>query len=594
MSTRMSHTSPDRDVTEEVLSLSRPPYAMHTPPRERKARRAAAHNANPLQARQWCGPVHNGPDRSPWHASKIIPILQGALKPGATVETLLRGTNSLFLCASETEENRCILREMQSLPALVAFLYDRTDTSHSGARVKEHLVNTLTVLLGDENPAFNNHVAFDDQILPRVLPAALADKHAVVVLAAARFLRRLSEVTKPHDAARQIVLNETLFDALLHRHETCEEMTIRTHLLCALVNVSTDESTHFLLARCQRLLQLLLDEVFSGGAISAQINANKWEASFNAAPTLSATSPRPGTPSAAASKTPSRSVSAAAGAFGASSASPTVKKLRPGLVDVSPLHRYVVTPRSARRSQARESVSLLSPGRTSASMATSVRPAGGFGNDLASTDAAGATVLDPHVASALDLCELALKLFDNVLSDDTQCAEIKRLAPTLVHAVIDCRSSPSDGVVAAATAVLRKLHDLDGDALEREVSYGILQGRATSQRLRSRVSDSFIAQGLPTDMAFEDDDGALLSLDAAEATLGSGSYSSPLPQLALPAPVGPRTASIITSTAPTKLTDVEGGSTRADDRSTLVGGTDSKAGSIFSSAVDLVRHLLGS
>jgi hypothetical protein len=629
-----ARTSPTADVAQELVDGTRPPFAVHTPPRERRQRRAAAHNASPLQQVGWRSPTHNGPERSPWHASKIVSVLQTALAPSATVETLLRGTNSLFLCASESAENRAGLRSLPSCVDLAAHLYDRSDASHSGARVKEHVVNSLTLLVG-EDAEFDNAVAFHDRILPSVIPAALGDRHAAVVLAAARFVRRFSEISNPDDASRQLVFTDDLFDAIIRRHETCEDVAIRTHLLCGFVNVSAHPTLHFFLARCQRLLHLLLDEIFAGGVAGAQINAAQWESELTASPgqqqgqsTARGLSPRsalPGvlttggrTPNTPGSQAASRSLSLAAGG-GAGSPSASIRKLRSGLVDVSPLRRYVkgTTPRrfgtgASVASGAAAGGGPSSPGRklttgtlelaatspwttrgaADRSVATSMRPVtghppvvGAASNGTASPvdrrlggvlSSNGAAAFDAAQAGALDLCELALRVFDNLLASDEQCAEIKRAAPSLVQAVVDCRSSPSEGVVVAATSVLRRLHDLDRENVDREVAHEVLQGRATSHRLRSSVSDGFLTRGVPCASADYEDDDDLRNVD----------YHGSSPQLKLPPRLGDHstTASHVGTAVSIDHTDDGAGWFEAATK---------PAEAMLRSATDLINELLG-
>ena len=182
---------------------------------------------------------------------------------------------------------------------------------------------------------------------------------------------------------------------------------------------------------------------------------------------------------------------------------------------------------------------------------------------------------DENQIAALHLTELALRALANLLVDDAQCAEIKRLAPSVVQAVVDCQLSPSVAIVQASTDVLRKLQDHDSESFERAITYEVAVGRAVGDRVRTARDN---AEG------FGDDD------DEADDFGGSWNRG-----IALPPKLGSATASAFT-TATSYYSEAEADTAGAPTQSQLQHNTDQNSTarrSATGSARDLVRHMLG-
>jgi hypothetical protein len=165
-------------------------------------------------------------------------------------------------------------------------------------------------------------------------------------------------------------------------------------------------------------------------------------------------------------------------------------------------------------------------------------------------------------------------------------------------------------VAAAATSVLRKLHDLDSFAVEQEMSIEVMRGRATTNRLRSRPSDAVMAAGLPGAESAAGEEG----LSGADDVDGSGTRYSGAPPKAesarrlvdIPSRVGPSTASTLFSARSSARGTADDASGADGDFSEhhatkhlgdfddgSAAGFASAVGSNQGSALDLVRHMLG-
>jgi hypothetical protein len=229
---------------------------MSSPPPKYHAHRPIHHE------KPWSGPVQRDPDRLVHHVSKLPQILEAALDPKATIEKMLWGATTLRRCIETSDERgRRTLRANSKVLPTLTYLFRAADASDTGARILEHVLLGLLHLLG-EDPKFDEECSFDNEIQQTVLDA-LMDNHVVVVLAGMQVVRRMSENPL---TCKWLLYNDALFNQILELLELCDEPSILTHGLSSLLNMSSNEALNFPLARCGRLLQLLLEIVSQEGS----------------------------------------------------------------------------------------------------------------------------------------------------------------------------------------------------------------------------------------------------------------------------------------------------------------------------------------
>ena len=211
-----------------------------------------------LQGKPWRGPVEREPDRHPHHVSRLISILEVALNPNSTIEKRLWAACTLRRCV-ETSDDRGqrLIRENTVVPSSLVFLIRTADESDTGARIKEHALLTLLHLLGNDDAY--DELVFYDEAVQEAVRVSLTDPHVVVAGAAIQVVRRVTECAA---IAHWILYNDALFNQLLELLEVCDDHRIVIHAMNSLLNLSSNERVHFALARCSRLLQLLMETVY--------------------------------------------------------------------------------------------------------------------------------------------------------------------------------------------------------------------------------------------------------------------------------------------------------------------------------------------
>lgn len=229
-------------------------------------------------------------DRSlppPWSPAKLPRVLEQGMRPHATLEERLRCAHTLHR-ASETAEGSAALRAIPSIIAALQYLFAGSDDSPCGARLKEHvLLTNLGLLSSSSSSSGGSDLRFDealsyDEVGLQQMKEALRSPYVVVVAAAVLLVRRISEL---EHVATILVFDDSMFAEILVLIETVTDPRVQEHILCCLVNLSAHPKLQFVLARCARLLQWLMDGIFAGGAVlhhQAHLDAEEDDVSLSA------------------------------------------------------------------------------------------------------------------------------------------------------------------------------------------------------------------------------------------------------------------------------------------------------------------------
>lgn len=197
--------------------------------------------------------------KAPWDVARLPATLRAGMQPSSTTESRLRCAHTFRKCVEmASASDKQIIRNMQGVAGVLQYIIGQSDGSASGARLQEHGLMTLVNLIGDERN-FDEVLMLDIETV-RLIRQCLAEPFVVVVCAAAQLLRRMSEIDY---LCHILAFDDGLFLDIVTLIESVTDPRVSTHIMSTLVNMAAHPKIQFMLARCVRIVQWLVDAVFA-------------------------------------------------------------------------------------------------------------------------------------------------------------------------------------------------------------------------------------------------------------------------------------------------------------------------------------------